>query len=452
MDNIVNYDASLDAQMEERNHTEQLRDENNKICCYKFKIYVRDKAPLEGSFTREEMERIYRLYSSEGSGLTQRSVSREFPNYTLQEFKKILRAFSITKSGSVPLAPHTIEENSTDKLVELTLQHKENDYLKRLEQDRNRLTEKKLKDLLKDFTDLKHNVLDFKEFVKGLEFNIKPITPVKPDKSTPNTIVVYLSDMHVGCDVSPYSLYYNKYDKEEIEFRLKILFENIVKKAKLVNATTIVVCNLGDSLDGQNGETTRGGHLLPQNMNNKDQYKNYIQSMIQFFSDLSSCGQFSKIKFYSVDGGNHDGDFGYIANKSLELTLNFLNPSIDTMVSDKMIGYFTEGKHTFLICHGKDSEDMFKGMPLTINDRTENKINEYLDYEKITGTQNTIHFVKGDLHQSATTYAKRFRYKSTASFFGSSKWIHTNFGDTKAAVDYDVIIENEILEGRIPLN
>ena len=48
--------------------------------------------------------------------------------------------------------------------------------------------------------------------------------------------------------------------------------------------------------------------------------------------------------------------------------------------------------------------------PLILNDKTENYINNYIDYHQID-TRKPIHFVKGDLHQSATQYGKRFRYR-----------------------------------------
>jgi len=97
----------------------------------------------------------------------------------------------------------------------------------------------------------------------------------------------------------------------------------------------------------------------------------------------------------------------------------------------------------------KDAKDMFKNMPLTINDKTENQINQYIDYHKLS---DNIHFIKGDLHQSATTYAHKFRYKSVASFFGSSEWIHKNFGNTKAGVNFDLVSIENILEYKLDLN
>ena len=38
------------------------------------------------------------------------------------------------------------------------------------------------------------------------------------------------------------------------------------------------------------------------------------------------------------------------------------------------------------------------------------------------------------------------------AFFGSSEWIHKNFGNTKAADDFDIIDGDSILETRLILN
>ena len=80
--------------------------------------------------------------------------------------------------------------------------------------------------------------------------------------------------------------------------------------------------------------------------------KNYISLMLQLFSDLSTCGKFSDIKFICCEGGNHDGDFSYVANKSLEACLAVLNPEIEVTVFDQFIDYFEAGGHLFILCHG----------------------------------------------------------------------------------------------------
>ena len=48
---------------DERAETEQIRDEDGKIISYRFKIYRRDKTPVIGALSRDEMNLIYRLYS-----------------------------------------------------------------------------------------------------------------------------------------------------------------------------------------------------------------------------------------------------------------------------------------------------------------------------------------------------------------------------------------------------
>ena len=64
------------------------------------------------------------MYSYYGSSLTQRIVSRNFPEYSLVDFKRILRAFNITKA-SAPFAPHMFEEYTEDQLKEIHLREKE---------------------------------------------------------------------------------------------------------------------------------------------------------------------------------------------------------------------------------------------------------------------------------------------------------------------------------------
>ena len=91
---------------------------------------------------------------------------------------------------------------------------------------------------------------------------------------------------------------------------------------------------------------------------------------------------------------------------------------------------------------------MKNGLPLVLNDKVENYINNYIDYHGIDARK-PIHFIKGDLHQSATQYGKRFRYKNVGSIYGSSKWIHTNFGNTKPICDMDIIETDSINEIRL---
>lgn len=100
----------------------------------------------------------------------------------------------------------------------------------------------------------------------------------------------------------------------------------------------------------------------------------------------------------------------------------------------------------------KDTSDMYKNYPLTLDLKTESKLNEYIEYNKIN-TSNII-VIKGDLHQSAITYGKKFTYWSVGSIYGSSEWIHKNFGNTKAYCEYGIFDYNfnDLTTNRIELN
>ena len=95
--------------------TEYVRDDKGRIVSYHYEIFIRDKKSLIGDLRREEMDNIYRLYSYYGSSLTQRQISRFFPDLSLVDFRRILRAFNITKASS-PFAPHMYEEKTEEEL------------------------------------------------------------------------------------------------------------------------------------------------------------------------------------------------------------------------------------------------------------------------------------------------------------------------------------------------
>lgn len=424
-----------------------IRDDSGKIIRYSFTIYICDKQPVVGSLTREEMNMVYRLYSNYGSNITQREVSRFFPDYSLVDFKRILRAFSITKA-SAPFAPHVIEENEKDVLLEMQFREKENDFLRSYEAEKIKFTESQLKKYMKENQDLKGQLQEMSELVKGID--VSGLTKFTPTVNTreDRDLIIWLSDMHIGAAVSGYSIYTNDYDEEEVDIRLQKVVDQLKRESLMFGSfSNIVVCNLGDSLDGYDGQTTRGGHQLAQNMNNKDQLKTFITAMVSFMNTIAQDIPCAELSYYCVGESNHDGDFGYAANIALQHILESMD--IHAVVFDKFIGEFHMRNTTYVLCHGKDNKDMFKNLPLTLDVKTENFINEYLDNKGITGN---VVFVKGDLHQSATTYGRRFTYKSVGSLFGSSEWIHKNFGNSLPCVDYSIIDDNDnMLDGRIVL-
>lgn len=414
-----------------------IRDTEGRIIAYEFTVPLRDKAPLAGRLTRDEMNMIYRLYSYYGSSITQREVSRSFPEYSLEDFKKILRVFNITKA-SAPFAPHIIEENTPEQLQVMQLREKENDFLRGIETQRIKQNESLLKKYALENAELKSKIEDGKHILEGLDINNLYDWGKAPMITNGKDLIIWLSDIHTGAAVSPQSIYQNPYNEEEMKRRFDMILKRVYTEACHIGGgfENIVICNLGDSLDGYNGQTTRGGHDLAQNMSNKEQLHTYIKLMTSFIKSIQEEIKHSNLYYYCVGESNHDGDFGYAANIALAAILEQFD--IKCQVFDKFIGEFKLGDVTYVMCHGKDNKDMFKNLPLTLDVKTENFINEYLDNRGISGN---VVFVKGDLHQSATTYGRRFTYKSVGSLFGSSEWIHKNFGNTCWSCDYSIVDE-----------
>lgn len=454
MRNKTIHDSSSDDKFEDRIKVTPIRDESTlyeikgekvgKITHYDFTILNRDKKPLSGTLSREQMELIHRLYSNEGASLTQKQVSRYFPDYTFQEFKKILRAFNITKSGSAQLAPHVIEEESMDKLIQLSYQNKENSYIKKYEQEEYKLLKDSNDKLRKENYDLKNKYKSFDELLTNY-FN-SPCKYVISNKSLNSVkskqhLMLHLSDFHIGAKVRKTSIYSNEYNYEVIKNRLSSLLDKIAGK----KFDTIVVNLLGDMLDGIDSQTARKDHILPQNMDNFEQITAYLEIMEWFFTSLYSMGICNNLKVYSVKNGNHDGISGYTATKALFNKLNLIIPGCETVLYSDFFGYYEfEGRH-FIICHGKDDEFMKRALPLNLTDKDKTFIRDWLDYNKIFGEN--IHFIKGDLHSDNLNSSSRFDYRNCLSLFGNSDYSSFNFEKNNYGVSYEILDGDDLLRG-----
>jgi hypothetical protein len=425
----------------------------NKISGYSYHIMIKGEPDLIGELTREEMDMVYRLYSNlDGAGLTQRTLSRQL-GLAFRDFKRIIRAFNITKQ-SIPVAPHIIEENNQEHVIDLIFRNKENNLLKKIELDRSKKTEQLLKDAQKELVDLKSKFKDWESLINNLNIDdIEPFEIKFEETDGEKALVVFLSDQHVGAHTKEESIYDNDYNEKEFNNRMIKTLEMVRGQLALYGRfDRIFIVNLGDALDGFNGQTTRGGHGLPQNLNNRGQFNVYLEGMIKFFETLYEMDAANNIDYYCVGDDNHSGDFGFFANKALEIYLSIKFPNMVIDIFDKFIGTMEYGDHMYILSHGKDKEDKKHGFKLELNPATENFFNEYVHRKNIKNKHITV--ACGDLHQSLTQHAKRFRWKRVLSMYGASKWIHTNFGFSRAGLNYEVIDKNkeEITEGIIWFN
>lgn len=268
--------------------------------------------------------------------------------------------------------------------------------------------------------------------------NVYP-TPKKALVSTNRGLFVYMSDKHVGALTHPTALYGNEYNENVFEERMNRTLEEIEKQVRTYGRLQdLFICDLGDSLDGWNGYTTRGGHQLPQNMDSKEAFMTYLYAHKRFFDTLVEKNLANNIHAVMQTNDNHAGSFGYITNQALNLYLNTAYPFIKVTIMEKFLEHFDYGKHTFIFTHGKDSEDLKHGLPLFLNEKAENFLNKYIDHHNL-GENKNISIIKGDLHTESMQQAYKFRYRNVLSMYGSSKWIMNNFGPGYPGVSFDLV-------------
>jgi hypothetical protein len=164
-------DQTVDEAYKDRQSTKINKDLNNKIQSYEFTILVRDKAPFEGRLSREDMETIYQLYSSQGGNVQVKTLAREFPQYTLNQVKQILRAFNITKACA-PIAPHQLEEMTVQEASVYALNVKEKVFFKKLEEEKIKFNERKVVELSKELQEIKDKFKDVKELFS--DYKVEP--------------------------------------------------------------------------------------------------------------------------------------------------------------------------------------------------------------------------------------------------------------------------------------
>ena len=281
--------------------------------------------------------------------------------------------------------------------------------------------------------------------------NFSPIRSY-PQISNQKALFVYISDRHIGAYVSDVAMYENSYDSINYEARMKLLLHEIVYQQQVHGRfEDIFVIDLGDKMDGLSGQTTRGGHKLPQNMSNRQAFETAIRVDKEFFDQLIQADLANNIHLYQNTNSNHGGDFDYMVNRSLEIYINARYPDVQTRILQKFVEHMTYGQHCFLLTHGKDDEDMKHGLPLHLNDKTENYFRKYMMYHKIDPDEYTVSIIKGDLHQGTSQDTYGFRYRNVLSLFGGSKWIGTNFGPNKGGCSFEIVEAHtdRIMESKI---
>jgi hypothetical protein len=276
-------------------------------------------------------------------------------------------------------------------------------------------------------------------------FNKVKYVPIKTTPSNELTnnkaLFIYTSDKHIAAYVNDKeAIYKNDYGKMSFQARmLNVLYEVYYLVNLFGQFEDIFIIDLGDRMDGMHAQTTRGGHKLPQNMSDKEAFETAITVEKEFYDRMFQSEYSQNYHIISNACSNHGGIFDYMVSRALELYVNATYPFVKTSVQEKFIDHIEYGKHVLIFTHGKDTEDMKHGMPLHMNDKTENYLNKYLMYNDIDPKSKQISVIKGDLHKDTSETTYNFRYRNVLSLFGGSKWIATNFGPSKSGCSFDVV-------------
>ena len=371
----------------------------------------------------------------------------------VQEAKQLFKVGSLNRSTSSDMdidINHNLEEGTIKAKITSSEQIKTpEDLFKAIELDETKWICSSFWSIYKNgkwnisaFIKAKVSFNPIEEYTRYLESSgdWEPLEILKEEGDS--VLLVYLSDRHIGAATKANSMLENEYSAEIYRQRMSKVLSEVLRLHEVNEFKTIIVVDLGDTVDGMNGKTTRGEHLLPQNMSNREVFYTFMDVELEFMEVIRNQTKAEVVR-YTMGDSNHGGDFEWMCHKSLEYALR-KETDIKIYTGDKFIEHFFVGDHCFMICHGKDSEDMKFPLPKTLNDKTENWIKSYMDAKGITSKY--VHFIKGDLHSLTCEYGRFFRYKNVPSLYGSSKWVHTNFMQNTRAVSFEIIQNNNLTE------
>ncbi len=281
--------------------------------------------------------------------------------------------------------------------------------------------------------------------ITTLDYNFK----IKPLQSNEKALKVTIADDHVGLEPNPndLGLFKYEYNAEIYANSYEKVFTSIVKEYNTHGIFDIILLdNLGDEQDGWNGFTTRGGHTLPQNMTNAEVFETCVDVKVKMVKTLIESEMCKKIVLRKVTNDNHSGDFGHTINIAVKKIINLLYSSdlVEVETLTKFMEHRFYGEHCFILTHGKDTNQMFKGLPLDLNDKTINFVNDYIRFYDIKSKY--VHLEKGDLHRIGYNKCSTFDYRNFMSFAPPSSWVQHNFGDCYSGYSIQVIpkYNNEI--------
>jgi hypothetical protein len=290
----------------------------------------------------------------------------------------------------------------------------------------------------------------------GVEEIIKKyISPINlgntPNKCTPNTFdrLVY-TDVHIAMDVAGIGgdpMYYGKWDKEEVFRRLELMINHVLKYQK---SKILIIDDLGDFMDGLNKQTTRGGHELPQNMNDKEAFDLALLFKTSLVDSLIL--HYDKIICNNITNDNHSGLYSHFVSTSVEHILKCrYSERVVVNTIKKFMHHYIMGRHTFILSHGKDKCEIRFSYKPRLDAMQANRIDQYCKEHNLY-TGGFIEFSKGDSHQAIydETTSNDFSYYTHPAFSPPSNWVTTNFTKSRSGFNFYSVAYQENIKISTP--
>ena len=265
----------------------------------------------------------------------------------------------------------------------------------------------------------------------------KHVTPVKIPvyKGDPslNCLRIIYTDGHIAMETnkSGFGLYGGVWNEEQLFIRLNEIIEQVQFAQSLFgNFDEIHIIDLGDFMDGWDSLTVRGGHELPQNMDNEKAFDVGLSFKIELVKKIVALNFAPKIKSFNVCNDNHSGSFGYVVNSAAKKFLEGFYPGLVEVYNlRKFISHYMYGRHCFVLTHGKDDKHKKFGFKPHLDANGEDKIEEYIKVNRLLHNNNFITFEKGDSHQQLFdfTTSDDYNYMNYMALSPSSEWVQTNF-------------------------
>lgn len=275
------------------------------------------------------------------------------------------------------------------------------------------------------FREKKHAVvvdlIEFESIILGYTEPEK--ISVKPSGSAEFQRLVY-TDTHIGMDPSgARTMFDQKWAAKEQDYA----FDRIIKDTIQLGGKHLFVDDLGDFMDGWNETTVRGGHSLPQNMDNREAYRQGLNIKRRLLDSFAP--HFETVTFNNVCNDNHSSDFVFTVNEAFRQIAEIQYPNVTVSNHERFMSHYFIGDKGIILCHGKDEADMKFGLKVKADEKVVIKIEEYIRIHDMQKMASSIEFSKGDSHQALLDMCSSdvFDYFNYPAISPSSNYVSVNF-------------------------